>query len=163
MRIKVFLLFLIVPSLLSAADRCKPCPALLSLGAGVFDILRNEDRKLQFQAEYRASSNWCGVQPIAALMFTEKGSVYVCAGANYDIFMGKIYVLGISFAPGIYFKNGGKDLGYPLEFRSSISLSARLPNENRIGAQFYHISNASLGSKNPGAESLVIFYSFAFY
>jgi hypothetical protein len=31
--------------------------------------------------------------------------------------------------------------------------------KSRVGAQFYHISNASLAHKNPGAESLIFYYA----
>jgi len=100
------------------------------------------------------------VRPLAAFTCTDRGSYYFCAGAGLDIFLGKHLVLTPSFAPGIYFKgNKGKELGSILEFRSSIELSAQLPNKARLGAQYYHISNASLGFKNPGSESLIIFYA----
>jgi len=154
-------IFLTLTSLGSGDDCCRP--SLLSLGVGTFDTLRPKERMLQFQAEYQWSASWHGVQPIAGLMVTEKGSIYVCAGACYDIYLGKYLVLTPSFAPGIYFKNGGKDLGYPLEFRSSIALSAEFGNCHRLGVQFYHISNASVGYKNPGEESLVVFYSIAIW
>jgi len=51
------------------------------------------------------------------------------------------------------------ELGFPLEYRSSAELSYRLKNKSRFGAMFYHISNSSLGFKNPGTECLVFFYS----
>jgi len=154
------LALLLFPSLL-AADCCCERPALLSIGAGTWDTLRPKERMLQFQAEYKFSACWHGIQPIASLMFTEKGSTYFCFGACYDIYMGNYIVLTPSFAPGIYIKGGGKELGYPLEFRSSIALAGEFRNCHRLGVQFYHISNAKLGFKNPGEESLVIFYSFA--
>lgn len=144
------------------ADECSR-PSLLSLGAGTFDTLRPRERMLQFQAEYKWSASWHGVQPIASLMFSEKGSAYFCFGACYDIYLGPYIVLEPSFAPGIYIKGHGKELGFPLEFRSSLSLAAEFCNCHRLGVQFYHISNASLGFKNPGEESLVIFYSFAIW
>ncbi|NGX37232.1 MAG: hypothetical protein K1000chlam2_00386 [Chlamydiae bacterium] len=158
MRIKLLLL-LLLPSFLCAND-CRP--GLLSLGVGTWDTLRPRERMLQFQAEYKWSASWHGIQPLACLMFTEKGSVYFCFGACYDIYLWKHLVLTPSFAPGVYFKNGGKELGYPLEFRSSIALAGEFRNCNRLGVQFYHISNASLGFKNPGEESLVVFYGIAF-
>lgn len=156
--IKWFLL--LFPAFLSA-DCCRP--GLLSLGVGTFDTLRPKERMLQFQAEYKWSACWKGIQPIACLMFTEKGSTYFCFGACYDIYLGKYFILQPSFAPGIYIKGGGKELGFPLEFRSSISLAAEFRNCHRLGVQFYHISNASLGFKNPGEESLVVFYSIAIF
>ena len=159
MRIKLFL-FLLVPSLL-CGECCRP--GLLSLGVGTFDTLRPKERMLQFQAEYKWSASWHGIQPIACGMVTQKGSLYFCFGACYDIYLTSFLVLTPSFAPGVYFKLGGKELGYPLEFRSSISLAAEFSNCNRLGLQFYHISNAKLGFKNPGEESLVLFYSFAIW
>ncbi len=138
-------------------------PGLLSLGVGTFDTLRPHQRMLQFQAEYKWDASWHGVQPIAGAMLTEKGSLYFCFGGCYDIYLGKYFVLTPSFAPGIYLKNGGKELGLPLEFRSSIALAAEFGHCHRLGVQFYHISNGSLGFKNPGEESLVIFYSIAIF
>jgi len=97
-------------------------------------------------------------RPLFGIMGTERATLYVYGGMALDLFLGKGFVLTPSFAPGLYVQGKGKDLGFPLEFRSSMELSYILPNRGRIGAQFYHISNASLGSKNPGAEALVFFY-----
>lgn len=158
MRFKCLLL-LLAPSFL-CADCCRP--GLLSLGVGSFDTLREHRRMLQFQAEYKWSACWYGIQPFVGAMATAKGSLYFCFGGGYDFYVGRYVVLTPSFAPGIYVKNGGKELGFPLEFRSSIALAAEY-NCHRIGVQFYHISNGSLGFKNPGEESLVIFYSIALF
>jgi hypothetical protein len=64
-------------------------------------------------------------------------------------------VVRLSFAPGYYRAGGGKDLGYPLEFRSGIELGWRF-HEGRVGVELYHLSNASLARHNPGEESLVL-------
>ncbi len=157
--IKFLFVLLLLPTCLLAD--CSERPALLSLGAGTFDTFRPKEKMFQFQAEVKWSACWHGIQPITALMVTEKGSVYFCAGACIDLFLAPHLVLTPSFAPGVYFKNNGKDLGYPLEFRSSISLATQFRDCNRLGIQFYHISNASLGHKNPGEESLILFFGFA--
>ncbi|MBS0629611.1 MAG: acyloxyacyl hydrolase [Verrucomicrobia bacterium] len=138
-------------------------PGLLSLGVGSFDTLRPNERMIQFQAEYKWDACWRGVQPFAGAMLTKKGSLYICFGAAYDIYLGRHLVLTPSFAPGVYFKNGGKELGLPLEFRSSLALAVEFGQCHRLGVQFYHISNGSLGFKNPGEESLVVFYSMALF
>ena len=90
-------------------------------------------------------------------MATVKESLYAYGGLGYDIFIGKNFALTPSFAPGLYYRGNGKKLWFPLEFRSSIEAAAVFGGQHRIGAQFYHISNASLGRKNPGAEALVFF------
>lgn len=163
MRINPLALFLLVPALCwGGVQRTEfSRPALFSLGVGIFDVLRPERRVIQYQADYKFAACWYGIQPLTSLLVNGQGSVYLCAGACYDIFVGKYLVLTPSFCPGIYFQNGGKNLGYPLEFRSAIALAAELPNKDRIGLQFYHISNASLGHRNPGVESVVLSYSFA--
>ena len=59
-----------------------------------------------------------------------------------------------SFAPGYYSYGNGKDLGYPLEFKSEIQMSFDLSESTtHLGMSYNHISNASLGNKNPGANS----------
>ena len=60
-----------------------------------------------------------------------------------------------SFAPGYYNYGNGKDLGYPLEFKSEIQVTLNLTESSNLGMSYNHISNASLGSKNPGANSFM--------
>jgi len=144
------------------ADCCE-CPGLLTFGAGAFRTHHPAEKMLAFNGEYKWSASWYGIQPIASAMFTDQGSFYFCFGAAYDIPLGPYICLTPSFAPGVYAKGGGKDLGYPLEFRSSIALSGVFRNGNRLGVQVYHISNASLGHTNPGAEIYLVTYSFAIW
>ena len=47
----------------------------------------------------------------------------------------------------------GKDLGHIVEFKSEVQLSLDLLNNSEFGFSYNHISNASLGEKNPGANS----------
>ncbi len=158
MGIKYLIALLLSPFLLFAD--CRP-PSLLSLGVGTFDTIRPHKRMAQYQAEYKWSASWHGIQPIASLMFSQKGSAYLCFGACYDIYMGRHWVLTPSLAAGLYLKNKGKDLGLPLEFRSAMALAYEFDNWHRLGLQFYHLSNSSFSSRNPGEESLVLFYSIA--
>ena len=65
-----------------------------------------------------------------------------------------------SFAPGIYYGGKSKDLNFDLEFRSQIEISYFLKNDMKIGLNFNHISNASLGKPNVGVESLGITFVF---
>ncbi len=135
-------------------------PALVSLGVGVFNIVRPNHRTVQYQIEYKWENCYYYIQPFVSFFITNERSTYFCAGACADIFLYKNIVLTPSFAPGIYVRGKGKDLGFPLEFRSCLALSYQFKNCTRFGAQFYHISNASLGHRNPGEESLIFFFSF---
>ena len=58
-----------------------------------------------------------------------------------------------SFAPGLYGEGNGKDLGHIIEFKSELQLSFDLFSNSELGFSYNHISNASLGDKNPGANS----------
>ena len=78
------------------------------------------------------------------------GYVYTGVQANYKI---GNWNFNPSFAPGYYNEGDGKDLGHALEFKSEIQLSLDLPKESQIGFSYNHLSNASLGDKNPGANS----------
>ena len=64
-----------------------------------------------------------------------------------------------SFAPGLYSKGDGKDLGHILEFKSELQISVDYISNSQLGFSYNHLSNASLGSKNPGANS----YMFNFF
>ena len=141
----------------------KTTPNLLNLGVGIYDIIHNP-HNLLLQVEYRSFlKNFHYARPLIGVMGTDKATFYFYGGMACDIFLGKKIALTPSFAPGIYVKGYGKNLWFPLEFRSSMELSYVLPNQGRLGAQFYHISNASLGRRNPGAEALVFFYSLPFF
>ena len=44
-------------------------------------------------------------------------------------------------------------MGHPLEFKSEVQLSMDLGETTNFGMSYNHVSNASLGDKNPGANS----------
>jgi lipid A 3-O-deacylase len=141
-------------------------PHLLSFGVGIFNVVRGNKIPL-FQLEYRSDyslyrSSRIFIRPLVGIMATTEKSIYVYGGIAFDFFFPNHIVFTPSFAPGFYHKGDGKDLGLPLEFRSSLELSYRFEDASRVGAMFYHMSNASLGHKNPGTECLVFFYSFPF-
>ena len=66
--------------------------------------------------------------------------------------IGKLNIIP-SFTPGIYGEGDGKDLGHIVEFKSEVQLSLDIFSSSELGFSYNHISNASLGDKNPGANS----------
>ena len=58
-----------------------------------------------------------------------------------------------SFTPGLYSEGDGKDLGHVIEFKTELQISYELSSNSELGFSYNHISNASLGDKNPGANS----------
>ena len=92
------------------------------------------------------------ISPITGGFITENSAVYIYTGFEWNVDMGAL-TFTPSFAPGLYHEGDGKDLGHVLEFKSEIQFSYELSNDTSIGLSYNHISNASLGDKNPGANS----------
>lgn len=159
----VFLLFLCCIFKSYSFDGLNPTPSLVSIGAGYFNITRDNHQTGLIQAEYKGTpffgKRLFKVRGLVATLVTFQGSFWLGGGVNFDIWLGGPMVLTLGFAPGLYTRGHGKDLGYGLENRSSIELAYRLKNSGRLGLQFYHLSNASFSPRNPGAEVLSIFYA----
>lgn len=60
------------------------------------------------------------------------------------------------FAVSVFEEGDGKDLGGPIEFRTSLELSYRVGPRMRIGLLVYHLSNGGIYDLNPGANSVVL-------
>lgn len=61
-----------------------------------------------------------------------------------------------SFSLGLYQNfEEGKDMGFPLEFKSEAALQYNLFKNSEVGISLNHISNADIGSKNPGSDNLL--------
>ena len=92
------------------------------------------------------------LSPITGAMITADSASYFYTGVQANYKLGGLNFTP-SFAPGYYNQGDGKDLGHALEFKSEVQLSLELPKESQFGFSYNHLSNASLGSKNPGANS----------
>ncbi|MCB9991405.1 MAG: acyloxyacyl hydrolase [Rhodospirillales bacterium] len=144
--------------LLFAAAPAKAEGDLLSLGIGWYDINDNEGAT-DFRVEYRWDRPlvWV-IEPWAGGEVTSDGAVYGVAGILADIQAGDGFVITPSFGAGLYGDGDGKDLGNTIEFRSQLELGWEFQNSSRVGVAFGHISNASLGDRNPGTEILNVYY-----
>jgi hypothetical protein len=126
---------------------------------GNFDFSDVKQRAILFGFQHRnpqlSRETFLGkLSPITGGFITENKALYVYTGAQADFEFGS-FTITPSFAPGYYNQGGGKDLGYPLEFKSEVQISLDLNDSTRLGMSYNHISNASLGSKNPGANSYI--------
>ena len=95
------------------------------------------------------------LSPITGGFLTENNAFYFYTGAQTEYDLG-LFTITPSFAPGYYNSGDGKDLGHALEFKSEIQMSLNLSDSTEFGMSYNHISNASLGDKNPGANSYMI-------
>ena len=98
------------------------------------------------------------LSPITGVLFTTDNAAYIYTGVQAQYSVGVLNVIP-SFTPGFYNQGDGKDLGHAIEFKSELQLSLDLPRDSQFGFSYNHLSNASLGDKNPGANS----YMFNFF
>lgn len=96
----------------------------------------------------------------AGLATTSDEAAWVYGGAGYDWRPGARWRLRPAFAISLFDDGDGKDLGGPVEFRSSLELAYTLRARLRLGLLFYHLSNAGIYDRNPGSNSAVLIVSF---
>ena len=130
---------------------------------GMFDFSDDGKRStllgFQHQNEDLNRDTFLGnLSPITGALITADKATYFYTGVQAQYKIGNLN-LTPSFTPGLYDQGDGKDLGHILEFKSELQLSLDLPKESQLGFSYNHLSNASLGEKNPGANS----YMFNFF
>jgi len=125
--------------------------------SGVFDFSDDGKRStifgIQHQNETLTRDSFLGtLSPVSGILITADNASYFYTGVQAHYNIGKINITP-SFTPGFYNAGDGKDLGHAVEFKSEIQLSVDLFTNSELGFSYNHISNASLGEKNPGANS----------
>jgi hypothetical protein len=136
-------------------------PNFIAVGAGVYDVLHNYTAG-QARLEFRFADRWLFLKPMLGVLVTTKGSVMGYGGFRIDLYLGNHFVVTPNAAVGAFYKGDGKDLGSVVEFKTGAEFAYRFEDHSRLGLQFDHISNAGIGKRNPGTESLVLFWSFPF-
>ena len=129
----------------------------INVFTGMFDFSDDKQKSgifgLQHQNDDLFRKSFLGrLSPITGGFITGKNAFYLYSGVQAEYELGPL-VITPSFAPGYYSYGDGKDLGYPLEFKSEVQVSLDLSESTQFGMSYNHISNASLGTKNPGANS----------
>ena len=132
----------------------------LNFFTGMFDFSDDKQKAgiigFQHQNDDLFRESFLGrLSPITGAFLTANNAFYVYTGAQAEYDLGS-FTITPSFAPGYYSSGDGKDLGHVLEFKSEIQMSLNLSDTTEFGMSYNHISNASLGDKNPGANSYMI-------
>tara|TARA_Y100000591_G_C21621502_1_gene588083 strand:- start:86 stop:598 length:513 start_codon:yes stop_codon:yes gene_type:complete len=157
-KLSLVLLILFTTSSLVIADEIKKNQNQLNYFIGNFDFSDDKQKAIlvgfQHQNESLNRDTFLGnVSPITGGFVTENSAVYVYTGIEWNVDMGGKILFTPSFAPGLYHEGDGKDLGHVLEFKSEVQFSYMASNNTSFGLSYNHVSNASLGDKNPGANS----------
>ena len=157
-KLSLLLVILFTASRLIAAEEVNTNGNQLNFFIGNFDFSDDKQKAIlvgfQHQNENLYRDTFLGnVSPITGGFVTENSAVYVYTGIEWNVDVGEKILFTPSFAPGLYHEGDGKDLGHILEFKSEVQFSYVASNNTSFGVSYNHVSNASLGDKNPGANS----------
>lgn len=111
--------------------------------------------------EARWNRDWHQLRPWGGLTMVDSGAWFAGAGVIYDIPLTHRSRLTLGSGP-FYYTNAEEDddLGFRLEFYSFAELSWAWQRDVRLGVRVGHLSNAGLGRRNPGTETLSFVVSF---
>ena len=156
-KLSIFLCILLSAPKLFAVEEIKNSGNQFNFFTGNFDFSDDKQNAylvgFQHQNENLNRETLLGnVSPITGGFITENSAAYIYTGIEWNMDMGGM-VFTPSFAPGLYHEGDGKDLGHVLEFKSEVQLSYEPSDNTSFGISYNHVSNASLGDKNPGANS----------
>ena len=111
---------------------------------------------IQHQNEELNRDTFLGnLSPVTGAMFMQNNASYVYTGVQAQYKIGKLN-FNPSFTPGLYGQGNGKDLGSVVEFKTELQLTVDMFESSEFGLKYNHISNASIGDKNPGANSYML-------
>ena len=161
--LSIIFLFLVFPvvTFVNAEEQSQEAQETeLNFFTGMFDFSDDKQASgiigLQHQNDDLFRKSFLGnLSPITGGFITEKNAMYFYTGAQAEYDLG-LFTITPSFAPGYYNSGNGKDLGSALEFKTEVQMSMNLSDSTEFGMSYNHISNASLGDKNPGANSYMI-------
>ena len=157
------LTFITFFSLLSSMAYSEESSSKFNVYSGMFDFSDTGKKStligFQHQNEDLNRDTFLGnLSPITGALVTADSAAYIYTGVQAQYKLGRINFIP-SFTPGLYSKGDGKDLGHILEFKSELQISVDFVSNSQLGFSYNHLSNASLGTKNPGANS----YMFNFF
>ncbi|MAQ28099.1 MAG: acyloxyacyl hydrolase [Pelagibacteraceae bacterium] len=127
--------------------------------SGMFDFSDDGQRALLFGLQHQnenliRESVLGEISPVTGFFLTENQAAYLYTGIQAHYKLGDLDFTP-SFTPGLYHEGDGKDLGHVIEFKTEVQFSINTSADTKFGFSYNHVSNASLGSKNPGANSYI--------
>jgi hypothetical protein len=133
----------------------------ITVSGGRFDH-NDSHKKDMVQLDYDFDKTLFGspigdFKPVIGFLRTAGDAKYGYAGVRLDYkVLNNLITISPSFTPGIYGKGDGKDLGNSVEFKSQVRVALNVTPTFNVGVAYSHISNASIGDKNPGANNYSI-------
>ena len=152
----IFLVMMIFPS--NSEEKKKNINEhSLNFYSGMFDYSDDGQKAILFGFQHENDNlvrdSFLGtLSPVTGFMITENNAAYGYTGIQAFYNLGQLNFTP-SFTPGIYSQGDGKDLGHAIEFKTELQFSLDVFSDSELGFSYNHISNASLGEKNPGANN----------
>ena len=159
-----------VASILLAGSASAKDAALLTIGAGLFDIESSRSQEAEGRLEYRfgygffeSEGAFRGFKPLIGVMANTAGAAFGYAGlaAPFAFDNGRWEVVPAAGMGG-YHQGNGLFLGGTFEFHVSLGASYAVTPGSRLGLAIHHISNANTHRKNPGVNTVALTWAFAF-
>ena len=123
--------------------------------AGGEVLERNAEAAPEVYLRYDLGKNIGPFGTAAGLSVGEESGTWIGYGATYTIPFGRSGAYAELHAmPGLYFDNGGFDLGGPVAFRSGLELGYETNAGWRVALSYDHRSNAGIYDENPGVETV---------
>ncbi|MCL3883393.1 acyloxyacyl hydrolase [Marivita sp. GX14005] len=133
--------------------RSEVTPRLSISGGQVLE--RQADAAAEVYLRYDTRTKFGPFGTAAGLSLGENGETWIGYGATYAHFFGQSGAYAELHAmPGLYFDNGGFDLGGEVAFRSGLELGYETVRGWRVALSYDHRSNAGLYDENPGVETV---------
>ena len=157
MRFKLLVINIIICLFFNSLSFADEKKSGLNFYTGMFDFSDDGKRASLYGIEHQNENLYRDtifgrISPVTGAMITKDSATYIYTGVETNYSVGRLNITP-SFTPGLYRQGDGKDLGHPLEFKSEVQLSLDLSEGTNLGMSYNHVSNASLGDKNPGANS----------
>jgi len=146
----------------AAVSVVRESPVEVLCHTGLVGIFDREARDAFASVEARLQWNWHGIRPWTGLTVVDSGAWFTGTGLIYDITLPGRGRLTLGSGPFYYSHGKGDDLGFDLEFYSFVEATWAIKHQTRLGLRLGHLSNAGLGRKNPGTETLSFVVSLPF-
>jgi lipid A 3-O-deacylase len=147
--------------LLLAASPALAGGTSVGVSSGQYGLRAGLPHEVGFQVDLRAPWQWGPVRPVMGVLAGSSGGAYLFTGLVLELPLPGGVQVSPGFAPGIVLSQGNRDLGSPIEFRSSIELSWLIASPVRVFVSFSHLSNGGLTRHNPGVETLMLGFQVA--
>lgn len=139
-------------------------PAHVYASVGVFDIGDDEEyASAAFELGYIHDYDlFFNVRPMIGVMVNTDGGAFGHIGVSRAIFFTDNFLARLQAGFGAYHEGGSIDLGQVFEFREQVELGYQFDGGDMVSVYFNHLSNAGMGDRNPGVNTIGLSYSRAF-